>query len=76
MVEPALDALAQRVIAGARERWGNARDFARIIVTGGGAEHVGAKVKEIYPHNTIVVNRPNLGNVRGFYKYAIRKFGG
>jgi len=74
MVEPALDALAQQVIAGARERWGKARDFARILVTGGGAEYVGDQVQVVYPHCQ-VLRDPNLGNVRGFYKYAIRKFG-
>lgn len=74
MVEPALDALAQQVIAGARERWGKARDFARIIVTGGGAEYIGDQVQAVYPHSQ-VLSAPNTGNVRGFYKYAIRKFG-
>lgn len=75
MVEPALDALAQQVIAGARERWGKARDFARILLTGGGAEHIGDQVQAVYPHCQ-VLHSPHLGNLRGFQKYAIRKFGG
>jgi hypothetical protein len=60
-------------LAGARERWGKARDFTRILLTGGGAEYVKEQVQAVYPHCQ-VLPVPNLGNLRGFHKYAIRKF--
>ena len=74
LVRPAVDALAEQVIAFARERWGKARDFKRIMLTGG-AYHIADAVKRVYPH-TLVLAEPHLGNVRGYLKYAVRKFGG
>ena len=73
LVEPAVDALAQQVLAFARDRWGKARDFKRILLTGGGAYHIADAVKRVYPH-TQVLTEPHTGNLRGFYKYAVRKF--
>lgn len=74
LASAAVDSLAARVLAGARERWGTARDFARILLTGGGASYVKDQVQAVYPHVQIL-HAPNLGNLRGFYKYALRKFG-
>lgn len=73
LIQPAVDNLAGQVLAGARERWGNARDFTRILLTGGGSEYVKDQVQAVYPHCQII-NVPNLGNLRGFHKYAVRKF--
>lgn len=73
LIAPAVDALAGQVLAGARERWGSARDFSRIVLTGGGADYIKDRVQAVYPH-TQVVNMPHLGNLRGFHKYALRKF--
>ncbi|MBN1934098.1 MAG: ParM/StbA family protein [Anaerolineae bacterium] len=72
LIEPAVENLAGHVLAGARERWGTARDFARILLTGGGAEYVKTQVQAVYPHAQ-VLNAPHLGNLRGFFKYARRK---
>ncbi len=72
LIEPAVENLAGQVLAGARERWGAARDFARILLTGGGAEYVKAQVQAVYPHAQIL-SAPHLGNLRGFFKYARRK---
>jgi hypothetical protein len=73
LVQPAVDVLAQQVLAFARDRWGRARDFRRILLTGGGAVHIAEAVKQVYPH-TLVLSEPHKGNVRGFLKYAVRKF--
>jgi len=74
LVQPAIDALAQQVIAFVRDRWGSARDFSRIILTGGGAYYLASAIQRVYPH-TIVLDAPHAGNLRGFYKYARRKYG-
>lgn len=73
LIRPAVDALADQVLAGARERWGTARDFARVLLTGGGAEYVKDQVLAVYPHAQLVP-QAHLGNLRGFCKYARRKF--
>jgi plasmid segregation protein ParM len=73
LVQPAVDALSQQVIAFARDRWGKARDFKRILLTGGGAYYITEAVKQVYPH-TLVLGEPHTGNLRGFLKYAVRKF--
>jgi len=74
LVKPAVDALAQQVLAFARDRWGRAGDFKRIILTGGGAYYIAPAVKQVYPH-TLTLATPHAGNLRGFRKYAVRKFG-
>lgn len=73
LVDAAIDSLAQQVIAFARDRWGHARDFKRIILTGGGAYYIADRIKDVYPH-TVVLHAPHLGNLRGFHRYAVRKF--
>lgn len=73
LVIPAIDNLAAQVLAGARERWGTARDFARVLLTGGGAEYIKTQVQAVYPHAQLVPVA-HLGNLRGFFKYARRKF--
>lgn len=73
LIQPAIDAMAQQVLAFARDRWGNALDFKRIILTGGGALYLEDAVRAVYPH-TLVLPEPHTGNLRGFYKYAVRKF--
>ena len=72
-MQPAVEALSQQVIAFARDLWGSARDFDRIILTGGGAYYVADAVKQVYPQ-TLVLHEPHTGNLRGFFKYAVRKF--
>lgn len=73
LIQPAIDAMAQQVLAFARDRWGNALDFKRIILTGGGATYLEDAVRSVYPH-TLTLPEPHTGNLRGFYKYAVRKF--
>jgi plasmid segregation protein ParM len=75
LVQPAVDALAQQVLAFARDLWGRARDFKRILLTGGGAYYIAETIKQVYPH-ALVLSEPHTGNSRGFLKYAIRKFSG
>jgi len=74
LIQPAVDAIAQQVLAFARDRWGSARDFKRVLLTGGGAYYLADAVRAVYPH-TLVLSEPHAGNLRGFHKYAVRKFG-
>ena len=74
LVAPAIDGLSQQVIGLMRDRWGKATDFKLVILTGGGAGWIADQVKAVYPHARLVDNA-HLGNLRGFYKYAARKFG-
>jgi plasmid segregation protein ParM len=73
LVAGAVENLADQVIALARDRWGRALDFKRLIVTGGGAYYLADHVRAVYPH-AITTHTPDQGNLRGFYKYAVRKF--
>ena len=74
LVRPAVDALAQQVLTFARDRWGRARDSKQVILTAGGAWYITEAVKKVYPHK-MVISDPHLGDLRGFHKYARRKFG-
>ncbi|MBD3373738.1 hypothetical protein GF406_01775 [candidate division KSB1 bacterium] len=73
LVAAAVENLADQVIALARDRWGRALDFKRLIVTGGGAYYLANQVQAVYPH-AVATHTPDLGNLRGFRKYAARKF--
>lgn len=75
LIQPAVDAIAQQVIAFARDRWGSARDFKRVLLTGGGAYLLSDQVRRVFPHLTVLAE-PHTANLRGFYKYAVRKFAG
>jgi len=74
LIQPAVDAVAQQVLAFARDRWGSARDFKRVLLTGGGAYYLADAVRAVYPH-TLVLSEPHTGNLRGFHKYGTRKYG-
>lgn len=70
----ALDAVAQEILGEARTLWGDGRDLAAVLVTGGGGLTLLERIKAVYPHARLVPN-PQAANAEGFYRYALRKFG-
>jgi len=72
LVQRAVDGLSKRVVSVCRETWGKALDFNLIILTGGGAPYVREAMGKVYPHSQVVF-APHVGNLRGFYKYMLRK---
>jgi len=74
LARPHLAAVAQKVLDKTTTLWGDGRDLSAVIVTGGGAYAMGEHVKARYPHAVILPN-PERGNVEGFYRYGLRKWG-
>jgi hypothetical protein len=73
VVDAALDAVGQQVLAEATTLWGDGRDLAAVLVTGGGGRALMAQIQACYPHARPVPD-PQLANAEGFYRYALRKF--
>lgn len=71
--EEALARLRSEILAFARDRFGNARDYAAVLVSGGGAWLIEDVIREEYAQAR-VLQTPHLANVQGFYRYGVRKF--
>jgi plasmid segregation protein ParM len=75
LVSPVLDALSTEILAQAGTLWGDGRDLAAILVTGGGAHVLGERIRDRYRHARLIGNAA-LANVNGFLKYGRRKWRG
>lgn len=73
LVNPALDAVAEQVLAEAATLWGDARDLDTILVTGGGAMALGQRICRRYRHARVLENAASA-NVTGFERYGRRKW--
>jgi plasmid segregation protein ParM len=73
VVPGAVDAVAQQILAEATTLWGDGRDLAAVLVTGGGGRALLGQIQARYPHARLVPE-PQLANAKGFYRYALRKF--
>jgi plasmid segregation protein ParM len=73
LADPVFDALAQEILAHAATLWGDGRDLKAILVTGGGAIALGERICARYAHARVLDDAP-MANVRGFFKYALRKW--
>jgi plasmid segregation protein ParM len=73
LARPAVEAVAEEVLSQAGALWGDGRDLAAVLVTGGGALSLFPAIKERYPHARLV-DDPALANVVGFYRYGVRKW--
>ncbi len=73
LVEPALDAVVEEVLAQAGTLWGDGRDLSAILVTGGGALALGERIGRRYGHARTLDDAP-LANVRGFERYGRRRW--
>ena len=74
LVTQVLDTTAAEVVTYVERRWGNARQFAHLLFTGGGAESLRDTLLRQYPHG-IVLPSPVAANAIGLARYAVRAFG-
>ena len=72
-VNQVLDMTAAAVIAFVERQWGNGRQFAHLLFTGGGAEALRKPLLRQYPHGVILPN-PVTANALGLARYAGRVF--
>ena len=69
VVKQALDTTAAAIVAFVEREWGNARQFARVLFTGGGAEALRDVLMTQYPHG-IVLDDSVTANALGLARYA------
>ena len=75
MVRQVLEATAGQVVAFLESRWGNGRQFAYLLATGGGALALKDALLHAYPH-LVVLPEPISANAAGLACYARRAFKG
>jgi len=69
----ALDATAGEILGFVESRWGQGRQFAYLLFTGGGAEALRPELTRLYPHG-LVLPDPVTANALGLARYAQRAF--
>jgi len=74
LADRALQAVAEDILGKAATLWGRGRRIDKILVTGGGSYEMHSFIYERYPH-AVMVQEPEKANARGFYCYALRKWG-
>lgn len=75
LVRSTFEDLADQIAAFVKTLWNQDEFPDRVILTGGGAHLLGSLLKERIA-DLIVAPDPNLANVRGYFKYSQRLFGG
>jgi hypothetical protein len=73
-VDQALATTAAAVVTFVERQWGNGRQFAHLLFTGGGAEGLRATLLRQYPHGLVLPNAVTA-NALGLARYAARVFG-
>jgi len=76
LVEPHLEALADTIVSKPRTLWGAGVDLKAVLLTGGGSLELAPYVRKAYPHTRTVGGDPQFGNVTGYLRAGIRRFGG
>ena len=74
-VDQALDTTAAAVVTFVERQWGNGRQFAHLLFTGGGAEALKVTLLRQYPHGVVLPNAVTA-NALGLARYAARAFPG
>ena len=69
----AFDATAGEILGFVESRWGQGRQFAYLLFTGGGAEALRPELTRLYPHG-LVLPDPVTANALGLARYAQRAF--
>ena len=69
----ALDATTGEILGFVESRWGQGRQFAYLLFTGGGAEALRPELTRLYPHG-LVLPDPVTANALGLARYAQRAF--
>jgi hypothetical protein len=72
-VHQALDTTAAAVVTFVERQWGNGRQFAHLLFTGGGAEALKPTLLRQYPHGVVLPNAVTA-NALGLARYAARVF--
>ena len=72
-IDQALDTTAAAVVTFVERQWGNGRQFAHLLFTGGGAEALKATLLRHYPHGVVLPNAVTA-NALGLARYAARVF--
>jgi hypothetical protein len=72
-VDQALATTAAAVVSFVERHWGNGRQFAHLLFTGGGAEALRESLLRQYPHGVILPS-PVTANALGLARYAARVF--
>ncbi|MDD3828462.1 MAG: ParM/StbA family protein [Anaerolineae bacterium] len=73
VVDQALDTTAAAVVSFVERHWGNGRQFAHLLFTGGGAEALRDTLLRQYPQGAVLPN-PVTANALGLARYATRVF--
>jgi hypothetical protein len=73
VVDQALDTTAAAVVSFVERHWGNSRQFAHLLFTGGGAEALRDTLLRQYPQGEVLPN-PVTANALGLARYATRVF--
>ena len=74
LVQQALEHAGRGIQTFVESRWGNGRQFSRILVTGGGAPLFRPWILELFPH-AVVLPEPVTANALGLARYGRRVFG-
>lgn len=72
LVRSALDVAAGEVTSFIERTWGNGRQFARLLLTGGGCLALGQRLSQQLPHATLL-HDPVTANARGLARLAQRE---
>ena len=73
LVQQALDATAASALAYIERHWGDGRQFAHLLFTGGGSQALRKSLLRAYPHGVILPD-PLTANAAGLARYARRVF--
>ena len=73
-VDQALATTAAAVVTFVERQWGNGRQFAHLLFTGGGAEALRTTLLRQYPQGVVLPNAV-MANALGLARYAARVFG-
>jgi hypothetical protein len=74
-VDQALETTAAAVVTFVEGQWGNGRQFAHLLFTGGGAEALRPTLLRQYPQGVVLPNALTA-NAVGLARYAARVYGG
>ena len=73
LASQAIDTASAGVVNFVEQRWGNGRQFARLLFTGGGAEALRSALLRQYPHG-VILPHPVAANAIGLARYGVRAF--
>jgi plasmid segregation protein ParM len=73
ITRPIIDDIGQEIVDTATQYWGaGAATFRSVIVCGGGAHLWGEQIKRAF-RQAVVLDKPELANARGFFRFAVNQ---